>query len=257
MLDERMDRESVPKLTREGVYPYLMETFLRSRTESGHPSNADYYDEDVNVYIVNLLCLLIDPVYHLQTKDYVADYSTDVFDKVRYSKDNRFRYWVYKTNADRLLVWLGIFRRGEPRHGGGALPEDLERTAGRGKIYYSFAKNYCEVLGRRSKALAEVLGKLSYGFEKYVEILDHMRGEYLNLIDKLSEGEMYHLLREIDRIGEQERAKRKYDELLDLYLEWKRTGDDKLLRRIREVAAEIGALDPSFKFEVPRGAERN
>jgi len=257
MLGKKGVESSTVKPSKEAAYPYIMESFLRSRTESGHPSNIDYYEEDVNVYIVNLLCLLLDPVYHLRIRDYVAGYDSDVFDKVRGTKDNRLRYRVYKANADHLLISLGLFGRGDEGMRALSRAEDPERAAGRGKIYYSFARSYCEVLERRSRGVADVLGKLSHGFDKYVEILEYMRGEYLDLIDRLSEGEMFHLLRDIDRVEDEERARAKYDELLDLYLEWKRTGDDGLLRKLKDVASEIEALDPSFRFELPGWARNN
>jgi hypothetical protein len=243
---------SVPT-SRDTAYPYMMECFLRSRTESGHPSNIDFYDEDVNVYIVNLLCLLLDPVYYLQVQKYVSDYDAGVFDQVRESSDNRLRYWVYKANADELLVSLGVFGRG-----GGAedrqvhtVCEPAARAAGRAKTYYGFAKSYCELLAGSTGGVADVLGKLAIGFEKYVRILDFMRGEYFNIIDTLSEGELFHLHREIDQVKEKEYVKKKYDELLDLYLEWKISESDDLLAKLKTIAGELKSLDPSFSFEIP------
>ena len=233
--------------------PYMMECFLRSRAESGNPSNVDYYEEDVNVYIVDLLCMLLDPVYFVQAQKYVADYDYEVFEKVRYSADVRLRYWVYKANADHLLVTLGVFGSAGGGDGAAARAEERSRreSIGRGKVYYGFARSYCSGLMEASKGLADVLGKLSVGFEKYVDILDHMRGEYLNIIDALSDGEMFHLQREIDQVREDEYVRKKYDELLDLYLEWKKTGGRTLLVRLKAVSDELKALDPSFGFEIP------
>ncbi len=240
--------------SKENVYPYLMDCFLRSRKESGNPSNVDYYEEDVNVYIVDLLCLLLDPVYYLQVEKYVTDFDSGVFEKVRESSDNRLRYWVYKANADHLLVSLGLFGAHDDGTGVGSplSGPSARRAAARGMAYYGFARSYCEQLASPSRGVAEVLGKLSVGFEKYVAILDHMRGEYLNILDRISEGEMFHLQRQIERVRKEEHVRRKYDELLDLYIEWKKTGDRELLSSMREVSRELEALDPSFSFEIPQ-----
>ncbi len=235
------------------IFPYMMESFLRSRTESGNPSNIDYYEEDVNVYIVDLLCVLLDPVCYLQMQKYVGRDDSDVFDKVRDSTDTRLRYWVYKANADHLLLSLGIFGSpsGAGRSGASRRNGSPEADAGRAKLYYQFARSYGEQLMGRPKGIAEVLGKLSRGFDKYVDILDHMRGEYLDIIEVLSEGEMFHLERDIDRVREEEHLRRKYDELLDCYLEWKKTGDNALLAELRTLSEELKSLDPTFRFDIP------
>lgn len=239
--------------SKEAAYPYMMECFLKSRTESGNPSNIDYYEEDVNVYIVSLLCMMLDPVYYLQVEKYVSEFDAGVFDKVRDTSDNRLRYWVYKANADHLLVSLGIFGRGYGDDGVSARPrrESPAQAAGRAKTYYEFARSYCDLLSGSSRGVSEVLAKLSIGLEKYVRILDYMRGEYFNIIDSLSEGELFHLQKEIEQVRAREHVRKKYDELLDLYLEWKVSGDDNLLTELRIIARELKELDPSFNFEIP------
>jgi hypothetical protein len=236
----------------------MMDCFLRSRAESGNPSNIEYDEEDVNVYIVNLLCLMIDPVYHLQTHKYVADHDTDVFRKVEKSSDNRLRYWVYKANADRLLMNLGLFNSDDGFWN--ALENETRPLASRrarseaerGKTYYGFARSYALSLPKCSGALAEVLGKLSYGFEKYAAILDHMRGEYFNIMETFSEGEMFHLQRELDRLKNKELIDKKYDLLLDVYSEWKKTGDPDLIAAMESALNDLKALDPGCAFKLPR-----
>lgn len=239
------------------AYPYVMDCFLRSRTESGNPSNIEYEEEDVNVYIVNLLCLLLDPVYLLQVHKYVADYDTDVFQKVESTMDKRLRYWVYKANADHLLVKLGIFGYGDDSPAGPDKPagplsdRSAQAAAERGKMYYDFARCYCRSLARCSTGLADVLGKLAFGFEKYVLILDYMRGEYFGILDTLSQGEIFHLQRELDQVKNQELIKKKYDDLLDLYLEWKDTSEPELLSGMEAVLKELKKLDPTCNFSIP------
>ena len=246
------------KRSRGSAHTFMMDCFLRSRGESGNPSNVEYDEEDVNVYIVNLLCLMIDPVYHLQTHKYVADHDVDVFRKVEKSKDNRTRYWVYKANADRLLVNLGLFNSDDGfwnagEGGAGPLASRWARSeAERGKTYYRFARSYSRSLAKCSGAMADVLGKLSYGFEKYTAILDHMRGEYFNIMETFSAGEVFHLQRELDRLKNKELIYKKYDLLLDLYLDWKKTGAPNLIAAMESVLNDLKALDPGCAFKIPR-----
>jgi hypothetical protein len=235
----------------------MLDCFLRSRTETGNPSNVEYDEEDVNVYIVNLLCLLMDPVYHLQVHKYVAGADVDVFRKIESTMDTRLRYWVYKANADHLLVSLGLFSSGDGAGDGGGeetgpLSSRTARAdAERAKTYYNFAGSYRRGLSKPSRAMVDVLAKLSYGFETYVTILDHMRGEYFNIMETFSDGEIFHLQRELDQFKNREIIRRKYDVLLDLYLEWKKTKDRALIAKMESVLKELKALDPNCGFKIP------
>jgi hypothetical protein len=177
------------------------------------------------------------------------------------SKDSRLKYTLYKTNADFLLISLGIFDSptvADPANRGGApTPErkifqpSEEAYVGRGKTYYRFAYTYSQQIHNPRAAITEVLEKLSKGFEKYLRILAHMRGEYLNLMDRLSRGEVYHLERSIDEAKRKSDVRMMQDTFLDLFIEWKRTGDSRLKAKIDKVVAEIKALDPEFSFEFP------
>lgn len=244
------------------TYHFMMKCLLYSRMETGLISNKDYYDEDVNVYVAHLLNSFIDPAYIKRAGKYLSKYDTEVFQRLSDSKDSRLKYTIYKTNADFLLVSLGIFN-----NPGGAGPEGRapaaitperrlvtpseEAYVGRGKTYYRFAYTYSQQIHNPHAAITEVLEKLSVGFEKYLRILAHMRGEYLNLMDRLSRGEVYHLERSIDEARKQEDIHALQDQFLDLFLEWQRTRDEKAKARIEKVVEAIRAMDPSFRFEFP------
>jgi len=65
-----------------------------------------------------------------------------------------------------------------------------------------------------------VLEKLSKGFEQYVDILSHMRGEYFNILDRLSTGDVYHLERSIDRFESSRELRELQDQFLDMYSDY-------------------------------------
>jgi len=121
---------------------------------------------------------------------------------------------------------------------------------GRAKAYYQFAYSYSQSMFRKATAVTEVLEKLSRGFERYVEILSHMRGEYFNILDKLSSGDVYHLERSIDKFTEDGELKTLQNEFLDLYSEFMRTQDGELKVRLRSLAKKIQQIDESFRFEI-------
>ena len=243
------------------TYYFMMKCLLYSRMETGLVSNKDFYDEDVNVYIAHLLNSFINPEYTRRANKYLSKYDTEVFGRLVDSKDARLKYTLYKTNADFLLVSLGIFDN--PVGMAGDLSPALitpekkvfqpseEAYVGRGKTYYRFAYTYSHQIHDPHAAITAVLEKLSTGFEKYIRILSHMRGEYFNLMDRLSRGEIYHLERRLNESERKEDLKEMQDRFLDLYMEWKQSGTPQLSAQIQSLVAEIKELDPTFTFELP------
>ncbi len=244
----------------EPTFFFMMNCLMYSRLETDNPSNADFYDEDVNVYLANLLTSFMNPEYHERARKYLSRYDSNLFRRIQDSTDARLKYTIYKTNADFLLISIGIFRnadRARPGAKDAFLRDSEEVSMGRGKAYYQFAYSYSQSMFRRSTAVTEVLEKLSRGFEKYVEILSHMRGEYFNILDRLGEGDIYHLERAIDRYTEDAELKKLQDEFLDLYSEWMRTKDAAVGERLRRVVQRIQAIDESFRFDMSEITREN
>lgn len=242
------------------TYYFMINCLLYSRMETGLVSNQDYYDEDVNVYLAHLLHSFINPDYVEQSRKYLSKYDADVFKRLANSTDARLKYAIYKTNADFLLVSIGLFDNPlaptSPARAKTAPSE--EAYIGRGKTYYHFAYTYSQQIHRRNQGVSEVLEKLSIGFEKYIKILSHMRGEYLDLVQRFSEGEVYHLERAVNESARQERIKDKQDQLLELYTAWQREPTPEIEENVRRLVGEIQELAPSFRFSLPKaGATRS
>jgi hypothetical protein len=242
------------------TYLFMMKCLLYSRMETGLLSNQDFYDEDVNVYLAHLLDSLIQPENVERARRYLSPYDTEVFQKLSQSKDARLKYTIYKTNADFLLISLGIFDSPEGIVTESAGPQHPERdffrateeaSIGRGRTYYRFAYTYSQMVHGRNAGISDVLEKLSMGFDKYLRILAHMRGEYLDLLKRLSSGEIYHLERAANDEQRQDSLKDKQNQFLDLYLDWKKTGAADLRTRINQMIKEIRGLDPTFNFKMP------
>jgi hypothetical protein len=236
----------------EPTYYFMINCLLYSRMETGLVSNQDFYDEDVNVYLAHLLHSFLNPEYVEQSKKYLSKYDADVFRRLQTSTDARLKYAIYKTNADFLLVSIGIFDQPLTPGQIEKMKPAEEAYVGRGKTYYHFAYSYSQQIHRRNAGISEVLEKLSVGFEKYLKILSHMRGEYLDLSRRLSEGEVFHLERTVNEAGRQEQIRAKQDQLLELYSAWRATPSAELEDDMRRVVSEIRELSPSFQFELPR-----
>lgn len=236
----------------EPTFFFMLNCLLYSRLETGHPSNHDFYDEDVNVYLTSLLCSFMKPEYHRRAKKYLTRYDTNLFSQIERSNDVRLKYTIYKTNADFLLISIGIFRN--PL---GGRPDSIplfknseEAFMGRAKAYYNFAYSYSQSVFKKSTGVTEVLEKLSNGFERYVQILSHMRGEYFNILDRLTSGEVYHLERSIDKVEAEKELRQLQDEFLDLYSEYLRTRDTDLKAKLDKMVRRIRRFDSSFKFHI-------
>ena len=235
------------------TYYFMINCLLYSRMETGLVSNQDFYDEDVNVYLAHLLHSFINPEYVEQSKKFLSKYDTEVFQRLANSSDARLKYLIYKTNADFLLVSIGIFDNpiGEAAQRPKLLPSE-EGYVGRGKTYYHFAYTYSQQMHRKNAGVSEVLEKLSIGFDKYIRILSHMRGEYLDLMKRFSQGEVYHLERTIDEHQQQEMLRVKQDELLELYSAWRQEPSAQNEESLERVVAEIRQINPDFKFQLPK-----
>ena len=107
----------------EPTFFFMLNCLLYSRLETGYPSNHDFYDEDVNMYLTNLLCSFMNPEYHRRAKKYISRYDANLFEKLEDSSDVRLKYTIYKTNADFLLISIGMFNEAGLRD-----PENIKRS---------------------------------------------------------------------------------------------------------------------------------
>jgi len=234
------------------TYLFTMHCLLYSKVQTGLLSNCDYYDEDVSVYLAQLLSSFINPQYVERVKNSLSKYDVEAFQRLAGSSDAKLKYTIYKTKSDFLLVSVGLFdnpptlvsrsrSRGQPAE---------EASIGRGKAYYHFAYTYSQQVHKKNPPISEVLEKLSTGFERYSRILSHLRGEYSDIMTRLAKAEVYHLERSVDLEEKKELIRQKQNLLLDVYSEWKKTGAQTAKMKLDKLAEEIRALDPSFEFTI-------
>ena len=235
----------------EETYFYMMNCLLYSRVESGYPSNDEYLDEDVNVYLANLLTETIGSGFEYEKGLSPTGDDASLFQRTLGMESPRQKYRLYKTHADNLLILLGIFGnpKGSRANSASHLAMSENSYMGRGKAYYSLAQSYAVEADRRHTAIADVLGKLSRGFEKYVTILSRLRSDYFNFHHRMTEGELFHLGCSLDIEDRKEELKALYDRFLDLYSSLQKEKTPELRKELEEVSSRIRVLDPSFDFE--------
>jgi hypothetical protein len=238
---------------------FMVNCFLKSRINLNMESNATYFDEDVNVYIA----MLLDSAIHtngLNSPALVSRYDSEIARKMECVQNTRDKYNIYKNNADSLLLSLGIFEDLGSIRGSKKPFYHIDRKTyiGRARVYYQFAAIYAERLFGKSSGICTVLRKLSYGFDKYLTLLQYMKKEYLNLQKGITRGEKYHLQKLMKSIECKDYITQRRDEFLDLYSLWLKTKKPTLIAKMNSLLEELKEIDPEFhsdklKFSVHCG----
>jgi hypothetical protein len=220
---------------------------------TGLESNSEFYDEDVNVYLAQLLNSHIDPKYLARSAQKIARDDADLFRMIESNSDDRFRYETYRANADYLLMGLSIFDLfdGHRYNRLSVFRTPREVYVGRAGAYYSLAASYATKLRGGPSGVSRTLQKLADGITNYVRIMSYMRGHYLDLIRRYSPGELFHLDLTIKEVERGEALERRRDEFLDTYHAWLKTGMDELREKLVEQARLLREIDPTFEFTPP------
>lgn len=236
------------------VHDFVLSSLLRSRIDCGFESDAAQHDEEVNVYLVHMLS-------DLATAPSVASAAAlrdiDVFERIRLSQDPRFKGEVYRTSADRLLVATGIFTDTPftARDGQRVFVRPAQARIGRGKTYYHFAAMFHSRTRSRTAALARILDRLSADFERYVEVLFHMRGEYFHLYSRLSNAALLSLQsgspEDADAPDARTEVERARDDFLDAFGAWHDAPNASSREAVLAAITRLRALDPDFTFDLP------
>ena len=180
-------------------FAYIIEALLRSRESVGLQTGSHRPDEDVNMYLTELLCRYAESTTG-SNGAHIIPYESELFERIREVGETRAKFLIYRHNADHLLVTLGIFGNAwwrTPRESAFHWAPTREQSIARGKIYYGKASTYASRLEDGRRGLDELLFKLEVGFEEYLRILEALRGEYFHFVQGFSSGEWYHLCREL------------------------------------------------------------
>lgn len=231
---------------------YVLDALLRSRVQCGFESNADRHDEDVNVYLVHLISsLMSSPTLGA----HAAERDVDVFEQVRDSDDPRFKSLVYRVNADHLLLTTSFFvgTPYESQDGVRQYDNKSRHRIGRGKAYYHYASLFHERLRSASPAVSRVFQLLSEDFERYVDVLFHMRGEHFNLFERMKEEQIMSLQEELSSApdGEVVGLNALRDEFLDAYWAWNQNPSETTEVTLEDSVKRLKAVDPGFGFDMP------
>ena len=224
----------------ENLFGAIMEMLLKSRLRlTEESSNQSLCDEDVNTYLGGLLVAYIDPHYLTAISAVVSKYDVDVHEAVGRAQDRVQTYWIYKVNADDLLVSLGIFH-----HLWGQAKGEMVRM----QRYYATASDYQKRIYGKVTAVAEIQYKLSEVPQRYLRILSVVRRDYLRLVSHLGSVEMEEFCQKMEQFEGELPLRLKQDEMLDAYSACIKEPENVQLRqRLILLLEEVKKLDPSFQ----------
>ncbi len=231
----------IPGSQAEATFGAIIQMLLKTRLKLHLEADRELYDEDVNTYLAGLLVSYFDPTYLQAISQVISAYDLDIFEEVKKSEDRYHAYWIYKVNADDLLVSLGIFKRFREESKG-----DLEKL----KHYYSSAADYQRRIYGKLTAVGEIQMKLADWTDRYLTILSEARGEYLHFMDQMHPEQMRVFHEKLAEFEKELPLKEKQDEFLDAYLEWtKGLRENQLRQKLLHLIQELKNLDATFDAE--------
>ena len=243
----------IPKQERDSAIAFLLNTLLKCRTACQLPSNEQNFDEDVNIYLAHLLFAASLPDYQEAVRRYLSTNVSEMTELVEKNDDRIVRYFIYKVNADHLMIHLGVFHDLETsRHLFGKSEKQYTSMA---RDYYSQAADYNRRIYRRRTAIGSVLEKLAHGFERYQTILHFARKEFFHFANRFRDESFQRFCDDVNRYEYEELTNQAIDRFLDSYAEWIRTKDMNAKFRLIDCARKLQEINPEFTFNFSASAK--
>lgn len=233
---------------------YIVSILLRSRRACGLSQKTDSSNDDLDVYISNLLVSLTDSKAQERISKYVFSTDAELVQKIEESKETFSKYQIYKTNADNILVSLGLFDNFKLRNKEGKIinRRRFRGLTGRGKIYYELAGSYHRRIYRRRTAICDVLDKMSVHFEEYLGVLTRMKKDLFAFTNKIADIKFEEFGQSLRHHAAGMAIAQKQDMFLDAYNKYKMHRDKKREHILRKSARDLEGICPYFKFDIER-----
>ncbi len=242
----------ISRRERDSAIRYLLGAIINSRNEDGFPSNCYVFDEDVNVYLAHLLFAVSLPEYHDMAEPYLSADSSEVMRWVNETDDQTIRYFIFKVNADHILVHTAVFEdlaaKGKRRFWGRSGKYYRELA----KLYYEQAAAYHKRIYRKRTGVGDVLDKIACYYEDYQGLLRDVRCKYFHFLNNFRDNVFQGFMREVTDYEREVKKKEYMDRFLDFYGQWLQNRDRGMEERIVHLVSELKNLDPGFRFDFGR-----
>jgi hypothetical protein len=241
------------------IAEFLLRCLLGARAEAELPTGDEDFAEEVNVYLVGLMQRFLSAAYHEEIARDIYWNDRDLSQHVHEAHDDRTTFRLYKTNADHLLLAIGLFSS-VPAGRYHAAPLALrqpEEYIGRGGTYYQLASVALRRLNRRCTASEMALERLGGQFADYAGLLRRVRVSYFHLTQRLGDARLHHLMQptqDPSEVSTEEVADR-YDDFLDCFSAWRQLPTEENRQLLQEAVNRLEQADPEFRFQIPDAAE--
>lgn len=227
---------------------FFLEHVLKARSELHLESGKNDFDQELNVYLAGLLNSLIAAGQLLQCKPYISPFDSDVRGYLEQHPGLRNEYVVYRDNADFGLILLGLFfdhtHKGSYHH---AVLDDHNNT-NRIALYYELAASALIHLQGRTVSLIGVYEALAEHLAEVLRILKYAATTYFDMLERLSEGSVYHLERDLQDVEEQKNYSVLVDEFLKAYSAFKEQPTEVAKNLVMELVGKLENMGRGFHF---------
>jgi hypothetical protein len=237
---------------RDSAIRYLLNAIMKSRKESHFPSNYYTFDEDVNVYLAHLLFAVSLPEYHDMAEPYLSLETSDILRWVQATEDRTIRYFIFKVNADHLLIHSAIFDDIGHKPDSKFFKKSQKHFRELAQLYYEQAAHYHTRIYRKRTGVGEVLTKIAKYFDQYQNLLRLVRRDYFNFMSGFRDQAFSQFMNEVQRYEHEFQKQQQIDQLLDLYSQWLNRKDPQVEGEIQRRISEIRKHDADFQFDFDR-----
>ena len=241
---------------KESAIYFLLESILKVREQQGHgliPMKS--FDEDVNIYLAHLLFAMSLPEYHEMANPFISANPQEVFEWVRQTEDPMLRYFIFKVNADHLLVQTTIFNTDPERARRFSLKrkdknndKNEERLAA--ILYYNHASRCHKGIYDKKTGVGEVLEKIAGQFDFYQQILFDVKEDYFKFIECFREQGFQQFVNKLNGFEKEFQRERKLEQFLEAYQQWRTQKDLEAKKKVLQLVQDLSRLDPQFQFDV-------
>ncbi|MBN2037795.1 MAG: hypothetical protein JW768_13730 [Chitinispirillaceae bacterium] len=228
---------------------FFLQHILKARADLHLETGLNEFDQEVNVYLSGLLNSMVDARDLIRTREYISIFDVDVRRYLDEHPGTRNEYIVYRENADFGLVQESFFQ-GDPHPGSYyhiVMPEETRQD--RIVLYYELAASALSHLQGNRVALVPVFMAMAEYMPQIVQIVRRAATCYFDMIERLSDGSLYHLQREMNEKGIMSMYQEKLDAFLALYLDYKKNPSEENQKQLLVLARELNAMNEKFRFE--------
>ncbi|HOW59499.1 MAG TPA: hypothetical protein PLO78_07230 [Candidatus Omnitrophota bacterium] len=239
---------------RESAIYFLLESILKVREQVNSFVPMRNFDEDVNIYLAHLLFAMSLPDYHEMADPFISSNPQEVFEWVRQTEDPMLRYFIFKVNADNLLIQSTIFNPNPEKTKRSWIKRDKKEEKNEDRLaailYYNHAARAHKGIYDKRTGVGEVLEKIAGNLDLYRHVLIHMKDDYFKFIECFREQAFQRFLGKLNGYEKEHQRETKMEQFLDAYQGWLQTKYPGTKKQVLQLVQELKQLDPHFNFDV-------